>query len=99
MKSPRTDLFAGFAGLCLGTVLISSCQRAEGQAAAPAPIPAQAVAAVLPAEKWQQLESAVDRGLAWMAGQQVGDGAFPTYASGQPGVTSLCILAFLSRGY
>ena len=57
------------------------------------------LAAVLPPAKWQKVESAVDRALAWLATQQRADGSFPTYASGQPGVTSLVIMAFLSRGH
>jgi len=57
------------------------------------------LAAVLPPAKWQQVEKSVDRALSWMATRQAADGSFPTYSSGQPGVTSLCIMAFLSRGH
>ncbi len=57
------------------------------------------LAEALPPAKWQQVENSVDRALAWMATQQRADGSFPTYSSGQPGVTSLCIMAFLSRGH
>jgi hypothetical protein len=41
----------------------------------------------------------VDRALAWMAGQQAADGSLPSYPSGQPAVTSLFVMAFLSRGH
>lgn len=97
MNLTRAAIAAAFAGLGL----LSSCQELAAQAAEniPAAIPSQAVAAVLPAEKWAQLENGVDRALAWMASQQSDDGSFPTCASGQPGVTSLCVLAFLSRGH
>src|SRR3989442_15362643 len=55
--------------------------------------------AALPPAKWQQVEKSVDRGLAWIASQQAADGSFPTLPSGQPGVTSLATMAFLSRGH
>src|SRR6185295_14855751 len=57
------------------------------------------LAAVLPPAKWQQLEKSVDHGLAWIASQQAADGSFPTLPAGQPAVTSLCVLAFLSCGH
>jgi hypothetical protein len=57
------------------------------------------LAAVLPPAKWQQVENAVDRALAWMATKQAADGSFPTLPAGQPGVTSLASMAFLSRGH
>jgi hypothetical protein len=41
----------------------------------------------------------VDRALAWLASQQAADGSFPTLPQGQPAVTSLSIMAFLSRGH
>src|SRR5262245_53074056 len=50
-------------------------------------------------KKWREIEVSVDRGLAFLASQQTEDGSFPTIRSGQPGVTSLCIMAFLSRGH
>src|SRR5436190_11196626 len=55
--------------------------------------------AALPAAKWQQVEKSVDRGLAWIASQQAADGSFNTLPSGQPGITSLAAMAFLSRGH
>jgi hypothetical protein len=57
------------------------------------------LAAVLPDARWQQVEQSVDRALAWLARQQQASGAFPSIDSGQPGVTSLCVMAFLSRGH
>jgi hypothetical protein len=50
-------------------------------------------------EKWQRVEKAVDRALSWIASREASDGTFPTYPSGQPSVTSLCTMAFLSRGH
>ncbi len=57
------------------------------------------LSAVLPPDQWKKLESAVDRALAWMATQQERDGSFPTVDQGEPAVTSLCVMAFLSRGH
>jgi hypothetical protein len=54
---------------------------------------------VLPAEEWRRIDAAVDRGLAFLATQQQPDGSFPSYANAQPGVTSLCVLAFMSHGH
>lgn len=56
-------------------------------------------ASVLTNAQWQQVDRSVDRALAWLASQQRADGSFATQPSGQPAVTSLCVLAFLSRGH
>jgi len=45
------------------------------------------------------IQDSVDRALAWLASRQQRDGSFPTYETGQPGVTALCVLAFLSNGH
>jgi hypothetical protein len=66
---------------------------------ADAAAPAGSLAAALPPKKWHQVENSVDRGLAWIASQQQPDGSFATLPQGQPGVTSLCVMAFLSRGH
>jgi hypothetical protein len=62
-------------------------------------MPASGLASALSPEKWSQVQGSVDRALAWLASQQSADGSFPSLASGQPGITSLCVMAFLSRGY
>jgi hypothetical protein len=54
---------------------------------------------VLTDAQWQQLDAATDRGLTFLASQQRSDGSFTCTRSGQPGVTSLAVLAFLSRGH
>src|SRR5262249_9081781 len=54
---------------------------------------------VLSASEWKQIDRGVDRGLAWLATQQLPDGSWPTYESGQVAVTSLATMAFLSRGH
>jgi hypothetical protein len=53
----------------------------------------------LPPEEWKRVEKAVDRALAWLVSQQQPDGSFLAIDTGQPAVTSLCTLAFLSRGH
>jgi hypothetical protein len=54
---------------------------------------------VLPQAKWEQVDAAVDRALSWLAAEQDSDGSFPTLETGQPGVTGLCVLAFMSHGH
>lgn len=49
--------------------------------------------------RWQQLDGVVDRALDFLVTQQAADGSFPTEPIGQPAVTSLCVMAFLSRGH
>lgn len=54
---------------------------------------------VLTAAEWKRVDDSVDRALTWLAGQQQHDGSFPTLDTGQPAVTSLCILAFMAHGH
>src|SRR3954463_12976607 len=54
---------------------------------------------VLSEAEWQGVDAAAERALTWMAARQQDDGAFPTLERGQPGVTSLCMMAFLSQGH
>src|SRR5215212_768675 len=56
-------------------------------------------ARVLSSQEWQRVDRSVDRGLAFLASQQQPDGSFPTLAYAQPGVTSLCVLAFMAHGH
>jgi hypothetical protein len=53
---------------------------------------------VLSTDEWHRVDAAVERALTWLASQQQQDGAFPTLERGQPGVTSLCMMAFMSHG-
>jgi hypothetical protein len=59
----------------------------------------EAPANVLKPEKWRRVDQSVNRALDWLAAQQRKDGSFPTLDSGQPGVTCLCAMAFMSHGY
>src|SRR4051812_8757291 len=72
------------------TLLAADAQNAEPQAPA---------LDVLSAGQWKKADDSVDSGLAWLALKQQPDGSFPTAASGQPAVTSLAVMAFLSRGH
>ncbi len=53
---------------------------------------------VLTADEWQRVDRAVARALEWLAREQQRDGSFPTIPNGQPGVTSLCTMAFVAHG-
>jgi len=54
---------------------------------------------VLTPRQWQDVDRAIDRGLAWLASQQQSDGSFRTTDRAQPGITSLAVMAFLARGH
>lgn len=54
---------------------------------------------LLTPNEWQQLDVSVERSLQWLASQQQSNGSFPTLSQGQPGVTSLCVMAFLTHGH
>jgi len=58
-----------------------------------------AATSLLTAAEWKRLDDAVDRGLEFLSRSQRRDGSFETLGTGQPGVTSLCVMAFLSRGH
>ena len=105
MAGCRSVLERPWSGASLGLLLVllahagqaTDAEKVAGPvtgAAAPKPL-----AAVLPPEKWRQVEGTVDRALGWLASQQVADGSFPTLPQGQPAVTSLAVMAFLSRGH
>src|SRR6478609_8952205 len=83
--------FALFAFLLWpGMLLVSRAQGVERQAPR---------LDVLTVDQWKKIDDGVDRGIAWLALQQRADGSFPTLESGQPAVTSLAVMAFLSRGH
>ncbi|MCR9207738.1 MAG: terpene cyclase/mutase family protein [bacterium] len=72
---------------------------ATAQDAAPVIATSANLSAALPASEWARVESSVDDGLKWLASQQAEDGRFPSEEVAQPAVTSLAIMAFLSRGH
>lgn len=54
---------------------------------------------VIDAAEWKRVDDSVERSLTWLASQQRRDGSFPTMPHGQPGVTSLCVMAFVAHGH
>lgn len=54
---------------------------------------------ILTEREWRDVEDAVDRGLAWLMRQQRPDGSFQENMLNEPGISGLCLLAFLSRGH
>jgi hypothetical protein len=75
---------------CSAMLLVADGQDTQDQAAR---------LDALSADEWKRVDDSVDRGLAWLASKQRADGSFPTAATGQPAVTSLAVMAFLSRGH
>ena len=53
----------------------------------------------LTTDEWKKVDQSVARGLHWLSEQQEEDGSFGNNLAGQPAITSLVVMAFLSRGY
>jgi len=94
-----------FAAACVGRFLAPSLSAGEPTRDAVAiraddvPEDRFGTRPVLTPEQWNKLDRSVDRALAFLARSQERDGSFRTHGSGQPAVTSLCAMAFLSRGH
>ena len=73
----------------------ASANVAVGEDAATNAVPGD----VLSPGEWRRVDRSVDRALTWLASQQLPDGSFPSIPTGQPGVTSLCMMAFASHGH
>ena len=54
---------------------------------------------VLTDKQWDDVDRSLERALAFLASNQRDDGSFRTTDNGQPGVTGLCVLAFLANGH
>lgn len=87
------SLLAGLGMLLLGPPSL----QADDEASVIAKV--SNLSAALPPGEWTRVEAGVDQGLAWLASQQAADGRFPGDEIAQPAVTSLAIMAFLSRGH
>lgn len=85
----RSSVFK-FLGFALLLVLTPALAEESGDGGA---------SEVLTFDEWEQVNDSVDRALEWLASQQQPDGSFPTLPQGQPGVTSLCTLAFMTHGH
>ena len=71
----------------------------SGHAAAAETDRATAQRDLLDESQWKQLDSTIDRALQFLSKQQRPNGSFAAPDLGQPGITSLCVLAFLARGH
>jgi len=80
-------------------VLIGRAQLTLEQEGLPLIDPKNELPQALSEEETARLVKAVDRGLAALQAGQKDDGSFPSLRHGQPAVTSLAIMAFLSRGH
>ena len=74
---------------------VASQDIAEGADAATSQEPSD----VLTPSEWREVDAAVEPALQWLASQQQADGSFLTLDAGQPGVTCLCAMAFISHGH
>lgn len=95
-SSLRTSLFR--AAGCLFLFLISS-NVAGQEKQKPLIAKSSNLSSALPASEWTRVETSIDRGLEWLASQQQDDGRYPSEDSIQPAVTSMAVMAFLSRGH
>ena len=86
--------------LPLALMVLTPGQLARAQDALQSTVvPTSDLSSALPAGEWSRVEASVDTGLRWLAAQQVPDGRFPSDPVAQPAVTSLAIMAFMSRGH
>lgn len=87
------------AAMLVAAVLVADAQSQDE----PADLPVQGgpapVAQVISDRQRRMVDRSVDRALQWMAARQQRDGSFPATADAQPGVTALCVQAFLTRGH
>lgn len=54
---------------------------------------------ILTEAEWRDVESTIDRGLAFLVSQQHDDGSFQDVPDNDPAIAALCLMAFLSRGH
>jgi len=86
--------------LLLGLFALASGRIAQAQVSPPPSIAGSSdLSSALPPGEWSRVEASVDSGLRWLAAQQAADGRFPSEPVAQPAVTSMAIMAFLSRGH
>ena len=83
----------------VATALLMLGVTAARLAAQSAAVDDQPARDVLSDDQWRQVDQSVDHALLWLASRQQRNGSFPTLPHGQPGVTSLCVLAFAAHGH
>jgi hypothetical protein len=97
ISSSRLTTRSAALGLC---VLAFSLTPATAQEKAKSVIAQSSnLSSALPPGEWSRIEDSVDKGLSWLASQQEADGRFPGMESCQPAITSMAVMAFLSRGH
>ena len=84
--------------VCFATVATYAAAAIDVASAADV-LPLEATSSVLSDQQWENVDATVEKALAWLAHNQQRDGSFPTLPQGQPGVTSLCLLAFMAHGH
>jgi hypothetical protein len=98
MTSFRWKLIPAICAILCTAEQLSGQENADRRSTARENPAAEAVSDVLPPEEWKRVDAAVTRAVQWLATQQEADGSFPTMEMGEPGVTSLCVLAFMAHG-
>ncbi len=105
MSSRRSRVFAAFTACfaLAGTVVVERPRNSlADERDKPSATPRNARTTdrqLLSPEEWKRLDRAVDRGLGYISKGQQSNGSFLTSLEGQPGVTSLCVMALLARGH
>lgn len=85
--------------LCLSLLLPLSAAALAQERNIPLIDPTNELPEVMNARQVAELVAAVDRGLASLSKLQEEDGSFPTISYGQPAITALAVMAYLSRGH
>jgi hypothetical protein len=99
LKSLRAVCLLICAGLAFRGIGTPGTSAEDATARKPAIAESSDLSSALPPGEWVRVERSVDAGLEWLASQQAEDGSFPSNPVGQPAVTSLAVMAFLSRGH
>lgn len=95
--TPFSRLHCGVCAVVFVTMMFSIARAQDNQKQVIAK--SSNLSTALSAADWNRVESSIDRGLEWLAGQQQDDGRFPSDDAAQPAVSSMAIMAFLSRGH
>jgi hypothetical protein len=101
MAFPGNEILLALSIGLSSVVALPGFARAQERGGAPAPSRTERTPRreLLSTREWAQLDRAVDRGLRFLLRDQLADGSFPSEIQAQPGVTSLCVMAFLARGH
>ncbi len=86
----------GLAALCLLSQPLRADDNVSG---ADSPARTENPADVLSEQQWADVDASVSRALDFLTTRQAADGSFAGPATCQPAVTSLTVMAFLSRGH